>query len=575
MSILEDRREVIAHVIRNVAAGAEPAKAGEALLGALAGGRGRGEARLYFLDLAKGRYELFSTSEPGSSPPSFLSPEKAGVSATDLEASPADAKRVATGPDVYRLPVVREKTQIGVVDLVASPVAEEIVSSVASLDVLSAVFVWIYEQRYASRLLSGIQKPIPYDHSEDWFLSDLLSLIRDSSGMAYAAVRELTPEGDLRCLVVRGFGEESSQDALRERLSFSDIEQKYPAFAEAMATGKPVAELDMGSERNAFLTDHPTLKDVQSYVVAPIKVGSEVFGTLSLATSVRFPFTPFELNGFESIANGVGIAITNFRNHHNMTERFGDIAVGVTALEIATAVRHGTGNILDRCGHYLSKVEEEVVKPSADAAAAMRELSTELSLLGNELEKFKVATERPVREEEIVSFREQWDYASSALSGRMTNLGINSVYEGPDLQILGFGDWIGHLFLNLMLNSMDAFEHMTKKRGREIRLRVSRPKADEDIKLVYSDNATGIVGNRLAGGAKYASDLPVRQRIFEPHVTSKRDDTAGYRPKPGAGLGLFLVRTIMDDHDGSIDLIDSHEGTMFRMLFPRRLLEEN
>ena len=45
-----------------------------------------------------------------------------------------------------------------------------------------------------------------------------------------------------------------------------------------------------------------------------------------------------------------------------MTEQFGDLAVGVSALEIATAVRHATGSILDRAGHYLAEIEAEATE---------------------------------------------------------------------------------------------------------------------------------------------------------------------------------------------------------------------
>ncbi len=444
----------------------------------------------------------------------------------------------------------------------------------APLDVLSAAFVWLYEQRFAWRLLGELQKPIPYEGDEYWFLADLLNVIRLSSGMAYAAVREHTADDSLRCLAVRGFEEDAGDGALSEKLTFKNIKEKYPAFAEAIETGEVISELDMRLPRNQFLRDHLALKDVQSYIVAPIKVGSETLGTLSLATKAKYPFTPFELQGFESIANGVGIAITNFRNHHEMLERFGDIAVGVSAIEIATAVRHATASILERSWFWLGKVKEELRKPSPDPEKELGELETELQLLSEQLQKFKVATERPERELEPVLLKERWEYAEDALAGRIANLGINTRYEGQELEIIGYGDWIGHLFLNLMLNSMDAFEQVKKKGDRKIRLRVEPADGAGSITALYSDNATGVIGTKLVGGPPRLEEVPVKQRIFEPHVTSKRDPEAGYKAKPGAGLGLFLVRKVMDDHGGSIDLLESREGARFRLLFPRQLIEE-
>lgn len=575
MALGTDRGARIAEALRDVAAGAEPREAAERLLDALVLGN-EGVAtggRLYFLDLTEARFALFADCGEGTGP-DHLSLAEAGVSAEDLTILDSSPRRIESDPPLIRIPVTRGATVIGVLDLVSSSDHADSVLTVGPFDVLATVFVWLYEHQFASRLFGGIQKPIPYDTSQDWFLSEVLSVIRKSSGMAYAAVRERAEGGRLRCLAVRGFGEDSSQEGLREMLTFEDIDELYPAFAEAMATGEVKAELDMHSPRNKFLKQHSALVDVQSYVVAPIKVGTEVFGTLSLATKVRYPFTPFELEGFTSIANGVGIAITNFRNHHDMADRFGDIAVGTSALEISTSVRHATGNILERCSHYLENVKEEVEKPSAQVKAAIGELETELHLLADELQKFKVATERPARDLEEVDLRERWEFAEDALAGRMANLGIKAIYEGSDVTIVGYGDWIGHLFINLMLNSMDAFERMTKKGGRKITLRVHKPDGAGNVEVIYSDNGTGIAGPKLLGGPNFVANLPVRQRIFEPHVTSKRDPEAGYRPQPGAGLGLFLVRKIMDDHSGSIDLLDSREGVRFRLFFPKLLLEE-
>jgi Histidine kinase-, DNA gyrase B-, and HSP90-like ATPase/GAF domain len=568
----EQRGDGIAQAVRDVAAGAEPQEAAENLLRALVlgdGGLGSGAA-LYFLNLREARFSLFASF--GERPrASSLSLESVGVRPTNL--TPAGPPP-PTGQNIYRFTIVRKKTAIGVLDIITQGGDRSSLANSAPLDILSAVFVWLYEQAFASRLLGGIQKPIPYDRNQDWFLEEILSVIRESSGMAYAAVRERTSPEVLRCLAVRGFADEWSGEGLRDMLTFEGVADKYPAFAKAMESGEVVTELDMSHPRNQFLRDHPALKDVQSYVVAPINVGSDVFGTLSLATKVRYPFTSFERQGFKSIANGVGIAITNFRNHHDMVDRFGDIAVGVSALEISTSVRHATGNILERAGHYLGQVKQEVPKPSERATHAMGELETELQLLAGELQKFKVATERPARELEGVALKERWEFAVDALGGRMKNLGVVPHHEGSEVEIIGFKDWIGHLFLNLVLNSLDAFEGMRKKGGREVRLRVQRPDNAGNVTVFYSDTATGIVGQKLVGGATFVSELPVKQKIFEPHVTSKRDPEAGYLPQPGAGLGLFLVRKIMDDHSGSIDLMESRDGVRFRLVFPQLLLED-
>ena len=59
----------------------------------------------------------------------------------------------------------------------------------------------------------------------------------------------------------------------------------------------------------------------------------------------------------------------------------------------------------------------------------------------------------------------------------------------------------------------------------------------------------------------------VRDRIFSPFFTTK--------PR-GSGLGLSIVRKIVDAHDGRIDLqVGSMGGTRFRVTLPVTALRED
>jgi signal transduction histidine kinase len=561
-----DFERLVAAVARSISVGADAHQTARRVLTELANGGDQIDASLYLLTLSDLGFRLFD--HVGATRPAESLPlSAAAVSADDL--TPSDVPLLA--PDgALRLQLPRGGTVVGLLEVSPGRAVEPLFGRIALRNVVVAALVRIYEREFATRLLGGIQRPVPFDRDEEWFLRDLLRLVRESSGMPFAAIREWDGKQELRCLGADGFGE---WGAANEELTFREIDDHFEPFARALRTGKPVAELDLDAPQNQWLRSIPSLHSVKSYVVAPMKVGGDVLGTVSLATAGRYPFTSFEQQGFESLANGIGIAIANFRNYHDMTQRFGDVAVGVTALEIATAVRHATASILDRSGYYLKVISREAVKPTTAMTDAVSELRTELGLLDNELYKFKVATERPQRDLKAVNIKEQWTKGKNTLSGRLKTLEVRPVYDGPDIEIVGYPDWIGHLFLNLMLNSLDAFERMSRKGRREVRLRVSPPSPSENsLRMVYSDNGPGISPTGLVGGQAYVTELPLRQRIFEAHVTSKRDPDEGYLPLASAGLGLFLVRKVMADHQGSIDWVESHEGAAFRILFPMRLL---
>ena len=77
--------------------------------------------------------------------------------------------------------------------------------------------------------------------------------------------------------------------------------------------------------------------------------------------------------------------------------------------------------------------------------------------------------------------------------------------------------------------------------------------------MVYTDTAGGIDPSTLTV-PRSRRDLPLEQLIFEPGVTSKSD---------GTGFGLWLVRQILNEHRGSIDLLSHRGGVSFAIQLPR------
>src|SRR5690606_11790509 len=58
-----------------------------------------------------------------------------------------------------------------------------------------------------------------------------------------------------------------------------------------------------------------------------------------------------------------------------------------------------------------------------------------------------------------------------------------------------------------------------------------------------------------------------------PHVFDKYFRGRGARGKPGAGLGLFLVKRIIEKHRGRIEVTSSPAGTRFDITLPVTTLE--
>ncbi len=113
----------------------------------------------------------------------------------------------------------------------------------------------------------------------------------------------------------------------------------------------------------------------------------------------------------------------------------------------------------------------------------------------------------------------------------------------PDLPPLyAVRDQLVQVFLNLVLNAIDATDRTGK-----VELGVER--GPGGVTITVRDDGCGIA----------AADVP---RLFQPYFTTK---------KHGTGLGLFVTRQLVTDHDGRVDFESRvGAGTVFRVFLPLR-----
>jgi signal transduction histidine kinase len=111
----------------------------------------------------------------------------------------------------------------------------------------------------------------------------------------------------------------------------------------------------------------------------------------------------------------------------------------------------------------------------------------------------------------------------------------------PDLPPLyGVRDQLVQVFLNLVLNAIDAT-------GPGGRIEVTAARHGNGLEVTVRDNGSGIAPGHAA-------------RLFQPYFTTK---------KHGTGLGLFVTRTLVTDHGGTVTF-ESTPGreTVFRVRLP-------
>jgi PAS domain S-box-containing protein len=119
-------------------------------------------------------------------------------------------------------------------------------------------------------------------------------------------------------------------------------------------------------------------------------------------------------------------------------------------------------------------------------------------------------------------------------------------------QVSGYSGEVRQLLANLLVNAVDAMAD-----GGSLQVRVAAgcdwSNGREGVRITVADNGSGIPGDELG-------------QIFEPFYTTKKDT--------GTGLGLWVSRSIVQKHGGSIRVRSRADGpatgTVFLIFLPQR-----
>lgn len=134
------------------------------------------------------------------------------------------------------------------------------------------------------------------------------------------------------------------------------------------------------------------------------------------------------------------------------------------------------------------------------------------------------------------------------------NRGINLKYEDiEDLDLRVFEIDFDSIFNNLLVNSIDAFNLLKESRERQIKILASSN--HKEIIIDYYDNGPGL-----------SNDITEPEKIFEPLFTTRRNPFTG--EEEGTGLGMWLVKSIVNENDGILKLLFPTEGFGIRLVFP-------
>ncbi len=197
--------------------------------------------------------------------------------------------------------------------------------------------------------------------------------------------------------------------------------------------------------------------------------------------------------------------------------------------EVARRVAHEIKNPLTAMRIAVDQLERTGGQPDSRTVTALEVMGAEterLERLAKEFSDFGRLPEGPKSEVDLVDLL--MDLGRSAVSGEVE---VSVRTNGEPCRLLGYYEPLRRAFANLLRNASEAMG------GRG------------SIDVGVSRDGTGLVVTIADHGPGIPDEL--RQRVFEPHFTTKAD---------GTGLGLALVRQTIEAHSGTISVAETPGG---------------
>lgn len=140
---------------------------------------------------------------------------------------------------------------------------------------------------------------------------------------------------------------------------------------------------------------------------------------------------------------------------------------------------------------------------------------------------------------------------SNLLKERRITLNIQSE---DDALVRLFPIDLDTIFNNLIINSVESF---ARKKNRDSRnIEIICKSLQKNYLITYEDNGAGLDEGFKANPGQ----------IFLPQKTTKRDSTG---KAIGTGMGMYLVKSIVDESKGVIEIIENPDGFTLKIELPR------
>lgn len=339
-------------------------------------------------------------------------------------------------------------------------------------------------------------------------------------------------------------------------------------------THLPVEGSFMGRVLNAK-GEHPVVEDLldevrpearavmeanglRAAIAVPLAAQGRALGVLCVFAGKERTFEEDDVHLLAGLARSAALAIENTYIHRRilaLEETVHGAEKSALLVELAAGLAHEIRNpltsirlLFDSLSHSPVAASVRGSEPASDAQMIQKQLDRLERILQGYLEKAR--SRARAMQTRRLDLNTVIDESLLLLTGSAhEGLRISCTLHDDELSVRGDSTQLSQVVYNLVLNAMQALGPTTNegRRGRvEVRSGVEAARAWFEV----ADDGPGL------------SD-EVKARLFQPFLTTK---------KQGVGLGLSIVKRIVDAHQGSLDVesprADLGRGVRFRIGLP-------
>jgi signal transduction histidine kinase len=256
-----------------------------------------------------------------------------------------------------------------------------------------------------------------------------------------------------------------------------------------------------------------------------------LWATLIAAVLIALLFTPVK-NKVQAIADRLYVRSAYQRMKNELLESDKRKVVADFAAGLAHEIRNPLVAIKTFAEYLPQKFNDKAFRENFS-----RIVTGEVDKIGSLINQLLEFSKPAVLKRSPADMHQLLDYTLNLLSGEMVKSGIGLVkeFKAADPTIDADSNKLRHVFFNIIKNAIESMKDAGV-------LKVSTIEIDDGIKIEITDTGCGIAQRDLG-------------RIFEPFYSTKEN---------GAGLGLAVVKSIIDEHKGDISVQSTlNSGTTF------------